>query len=924
MTRRPGSRKNKARPPDSSTAQVRASGRGAAAIGGDVSGIVSTGSNVTNLQLGDVFLNVDAARLAVLGVDEDRLSRGSVVVGDVPQRPRAFQPRQDLMARFDAHQTRTSVVCAMTGMRGVGKTQLAAAYARARIDAGWRLVAWVDADNPASVLAGLGSVAASLGMSTGSADAAAVAAMVRHWLETDGHDCLVVFDNANDLDGLRAYLPAAGAAEVVITSTRQGARNLGPVVEVDVFTEEETLAFLAARTGLSDDTGARQLAAEMGWLPLGLAQAAAVIAKQRLSYGTYTERLRAVRLDDYLERVEGDTYPHRVAEAVMLSLEAAEAADVSGAGRGVMNLLALLSPAGVSRAILHAAAAMGVISAATEPTRKPASPGSESEPIPAERADAAIGRLADWSLLTFSVNGSAIMAHRLIKRVVRELRMADGTYAALAELAGHLLANLGDAMGARVWEHPAEASELVGHVTALHDHVTGRLDDTSAPAHVIRSLRLWALWLVNTLGDRPAVAISIGVPLTAEYERVLGADHFDTLMSCNNLATALQAAGRLDEATLLFERTLADRERVLGTHHPMTLTSRNNLAGAYREAGRVDEAISLYEMAVASRERVLGQDDPETLATRSNLALTYHQAGRHDAAVSLLERTLADGERALGGAEPRTLTLRNNLACAYLETGRPDDGLALLTAVLTDRERVLGPGHPDTLASRISLAFAMQVSGSESEAISVLERALTDSEQVLGADHPMTLTARLHLAVSYQQAGRLGEALPRYERTAADAERLLGSGDARHPETINSRNNLAVAYGAAGKLDQAIALLETTLADSVRVLGTDHPATLRPRANLASAHFDAGQPGEAIRLLEQARLSNERMLGADHLNTLASRTDLAVAYWQAGRRREAISLFERTLADSERILGADHPFTKAARDYVKAAAAETI
>ena len=31
------------------------------------------------------------------------------------------------------------------------------------------------------------------------------------------------------------------------------------------------------------------------------------------------------------------------------------------------------------------------------------------------------------------------------------------------------------------------------------------------------------------------------------------------------------------------ERTLADRERVLGADHPDTLTSRNNLAGARRQ-----------------------------------------------------------------------------------------------------------------------------------------------------------------------------------------------------------------------------------------------------------------------------------------------------------------------------------------------------
>ena len=53
---------------------------------------------------------------------------------------------------------------------------------------------------------------------------------------------------------------------------------------------------------------------------------------------------------------------------------------------------------------------------------------------------------------------------------------------------------------------------------------------------------------------------------------------------------AYRSAGRLDETIPLFERTLADRERILGDTHPGTLGSRNNLATAHQAAGRLDEA----------------------------------------------------------------------------------------------------------------------------------------------------------------------------------------------------------------------------------------------------------------------------------------------------------------------------------------------
>ena len=87
------------------------------------------------------------------------------MVGDIPQVPPGFQPRAGLLAELD--RATGPLVHAVTGIQGAGKTQFAAAYARAKLAAGWRLVAWVNAADPAVLRAGLAAVAEELGLADG-------------------------------------------------------------------------------------------------------------------------------------------------------------------------------------------------------------------------------------------------------------------------------------------------------------------------------------------------------------------------------------------------------------------------------------------------------------------------------------------------------------------------------------------------------------------------------------------------------------------------------------------------------------------------------------------------------------------------------------------------------------------------------------
>ena len=585
-----------------------------------------------------------------------------VVVGDIPALRPGLQPRPALLAQLNRASQRPPVV--LTGTWGAGKTQLAAAYARARLADSWRLIAWVNARDSETLLAGLAAVAEAAGLSVGGSrpGTADAGQAVRHWLEADGSRRLLVFDDVEDPGLLRPFVPAAGAARVLITAAREPMAELGTSVPVDVFSAEEALALLDGRTGLADEAGASAVAAELGHLPLALDQAAGVIAGQHLGYAAYLAKLRALPAEDYLVREEdGEEQPSPpgVAEAVLLSLEAASAADRLGVCTGVMELMAMLSPAAVRRDLLRAAGQAGTLLGG-------------GRRVAASMVDQALERLNERSLLGFSLDGQAVSVHCLVARVVRGWLARRGRLATACRAAASALEGSAAAL-AKPRDHAA-VREMLGQVTALLENAGASADDADEKlARMLMRLRFLALDHLIELGDNMPRAIAIGEPLIADLERLLGASHPDTLNARNSLAAAYEDAGRVAEAIQLFEQTLAGRERLLGPDDPDTMRSRNDLARAYREAGRVANAVPLVEQILAARERLLGADHPSTLASRNNLASAYRATGRPAEAIPLFEENVAACERLLGADHPRTLASRHNLDLARQESAQAEN-----------------------------------------------------------------------------------------------------------------------------------------------------------------------------------------------------------------------------------------------------------
>jgi RNA polymerase sigma factor (sigma-70 family) len=698
-----------------------------------------------------------------------------VVVGDIPMKPSSFQSRADLLAELDRADAQVSVIHAVTGRHGLGISQLAAEYARAKLAAGWRLVAWVNGADTISLLAGLAAVADAVGLPDDESGRKVTdaGAAVRHWLETDGDQCLLVFDEVSDPEIVRPFAPVGGTARVLIASNRQPPANLGNAVPVDVFSADEASAFLAGRTGRDDEAGAAEVAAALGHLPLALALAASVVAgKQRGGYAWYLDRLEVVPADVSLIGDDGQPYPPGLSRAVSLSLQAVRSADRTGICIRVMEIMAGLSPAGVHRELLYSAGKAGVLA-------------SGGRLVAANLVDRVLEWLSGRSLLTLSLDGQTVAMNRLVARVIRN------------ELARR--ARLTAAYEAALFVLDVYSRALVGSpdrraVRGILQQVTALLDNLAEPAieineeldWVLLRLRFAALYHAVELGDSMPQAIAVGEPLAEDLVRLLGPDHPDTLNSRNSLAAAYLAAGRVDDAISLFEQILAVRQRMLGPDDSETLTSQNNLASAYQDAGQVAEAIRLYELNLAIRDRLLGPDHPSTLNSRGNLAAAYRDGGRVTDAIPLLEQVLADRERVLGSDHPDTQATRKKLATAYQDAGRSTEAVPLLERTSADRQRIRRSDHPGSQTARKNLAEPDRAADQVADAIPPPEQPLvarksqpydraTGQMRPAGFRQPPAAPARRVLPAGFRRP------------PAAPARQPLPSGAARPPGRLTNR-----------------------------------------------------------------------------------------------------------------------------------------
>jgi tetratricopeptide (TPR) repeat protein len=664
------------------------------------------------------------------------------------------------------------------GLGGTGKTCLAAAAAGALArEAGLHIVVWVTATGRDAVVSGYAQALRDVGVRAPAASAEEAAARFLAWLAQADQPWLVVLDDLRDGSVLGDLRPRGPAGWVLITTEHSGTTveiDNRRVVPVGPLSQREALAFLTLRghNDASHRTGALELASDLGFQPIALGQAVAVMTALGIGCGEYRSRLAGHQRQARCLSTAGE---QTLVATWSASAEVADLLPPAGLAGRALALVSMLAPHGIPGVVLATDAACEFV------TGRPGAPATWRG-----EASAAVHNLARAGFAWVDPDSAActVLIHPLVQAITRELLPAAESKLAASAAAAAL---------AQAWSQPD-----------LPPLVAQRLRDCTARLHRLASPLLWApdchpslLQAGQSLdnGGMDDLAADYWHAMLAVSQQALGAQHPRTIMIEGRFAAACEASGLLHEAVAVREQTLTQLEQTLPAGHPDTAAARVSLARDYSATGRNADAARVAEEALADFRNMTGPP-ADVLAAHERLACTYLSARQLDEAVKTYRQVLEGRDQILGPEHPQTIATCSTLASAYRASGRFEEAITLAERALASSERVLGADHADTLAAQAGLAAAYHGAKKTKASVSLYERTLAERERVQGPDHPDTISARGDLAAAYQSAGRLGYAVSQYEQALAACTRVFGPG---HRLTRAARDglNAATAHGLA-------------------------------------------------------------------------------------------------------------------------------
>ena len=870
-------------------------------------------------------------------------------IGSFTGRTEELGELHKLIQKSQGVATIISQLASISGLGGVGKTELARKYIEKHSKDYDNNIIWIRAETYETMAQSFLRLAKGLlGIPTEDRDIESIVRDIYAFFAK--RKSLFVFDNAEEYRsegqdaGISQFLPSHflssddNQPSVLITSRNKNWGDIKPLI-LDTFTEPESIDFIRKALGIKDgsqENEIKNLAKTLQHFPLALQQAVAYIKEREIALKNVGLKFE---ISDYLKRYKEETEK-------LLDFKFPKDSDNSYTKTTFITWRITIDKIKDNPEYGQQAKEILDVIAYTAPENIPVEIflGLERN---REKLGDAIQLLKQYSIINSGEEQSSVNIHRLVQQVTRiELekqgkdKVVKKTFELLKESFPY---------GSDKLEDYAKKQQLLPHLEVFLSHIDGWLAKNPPEKQAIEkdylvNLLIWMNDGYYYLGnprkqkkplkqvlsifkkyygsDHFTVAIAL-TNLGIAYgdlgnhkkqmellkqalpilEKHYGSDHFQVAITLINLSNAYRNLGNTQKQKELLERALAIQEKHYKPDHFEVARILVSLGTAYRDLDNHEEKKKLLEWALVIQEKHYGPDHFEVAITLVTLGNVYRASGDYRKAKELLERALAVREKHYGSDHFKVAEILINLGIFYGASGDPQKQKELLKQALPIFKKHYGPDHFEVAIALTNLGNAYGDLGNPRRQKELLEQALSIFEKHYGPDHFQVAIILINLSNAYGNLDDPQKQKELLERALVIQEKHYGPD---HFEVARTLVSLGTAYRALGNSQKAKRLLEQALPILEKHYGPDHFEVAIALTNLSNAYGDLGDLQKAKELLERALAIQEKYYGLDHFTVAIILKNLGGTHGDLGDPQKAKELFERALAIDEKHYGSDH------------------
>ena len=786
--------------------------------------------------------------------------------------------------------------CAIVGMPGLGKTQLALKYSLEVFDqARGPMIFWTSAATPEKLAQGLCKILDIVDhVDRDHMDQNVRLSAAQRWLEDAGNSFslpwLLVLDNVNEesVPFLREHLPRANGHGAILLTMRSIdvasaliTIDLNQVIlELEVLSPADASNLLLAELQASNpDKTASQIAkAEklvkcVGYLPLAIGHVAS-FANQHLKRLDYILRLfedqhamEVLSWDNHLSNYEQRSV------MITFSSKLDELAAASPVISLLLQMLSLFDPESI---------ALDMIKQGAYPTRDLRAYSRQRKP-------------RWYEPLMPAPKGTLLQLKRRLKQKLRDkLPRRAGSSSGIDGGTGKTEASTS-----------SNQAEDIDHSRALE--ISKLLDDPVEFPKAIQLLRNSSFLSHQCSDDGEEIRIHDLVRSMIRHKaRQSMCDSLCFRMAAatlNYVFSAAEVPFHSSECWAVYERGLPHYRSLVAVQMEQQGCS-VDLARACEEVatylffrGRIGEAIKTIKEILPLQEKYHGVKNQDYIRNLGNLG-SFLNAEGHPDAESILEQSLTLSREALGDTHSGTLQVMRKLAVFYSSHGRHDKALALREMVVDTMKLRFGTEHENTLREELDLAEVYTTQGRYMEAESLYEKILDTANRICGKDNMLTWKILTDLGMLKFDLYNLDAAELLLYRADAWEQRLMNTASLGY---LAVRCCIGHLRNLRGDYLEAESILKEVLTGYEMSIGADHAVSIKPMMDLAWLYIEMERFGDAeVLFLRAAELLEQRVPDSESglKWTLAT---LAFIAEQQGRDGEAETLYRRVLDQSSQL-----------------------